>query len=325
VNASNSLSIFINFPTAVQFPGDAHDTEVKNPERDTCCWPVSNTAGRAVSHTPFVDVMVNASVTLLLFRTCPTAVQFPGDAHDTELNSPYLASSWIALTTAGRAVSHTPFVEVMVDASKPALLFLNIPAAVQFPGDAHDTELNNARGELLWIPASNTAGRALVHTSFVDVMVKASESSPLFRKIPTAVQFPGDEHDTEKRASSGDAFWSPVLNCAGRALPNSPLVDVMVKACVLSLTFLKDPTAVQFPGEEHDTEYKNALGELLWIPASNTAGRAVLQTSLVDVMLNASKSPLLFLNCPTTVQFPGEEHDTEDVYISCGEERRMPS
>ena len=234
VNASNSLSIFINFPTAVQFPGDAHDTEVKDPERDICCWPLVNTAGCAVSHTPFVDVMVNASLTLLLFRTCPTAVQFPGDAHDTELNIPYLASSWIALTTAGCAVPHTPFVDVMVNASKPAVLFLNIPAAVQFPGDAHDTELNNAIGELFWTPASNTAGRALVHTSLVDVMVKPSELPLLFRKIPTAVQFPGEEHDTEKRASSGDAFWSPVLNCAGLALPNSPFVDVMVKACDLS-------------------------------------------------------------------------------------------
>jgi hypothetical protein len=218
----------------VQFPGDAHDTEVNNPERDICCSPVSNIAGCVVSHTPFVDVMVNASLTLSLFRTCPTAVQFPGDEHDTELNIPYLTSSWIALTTAGRAVSHTPFVEVMVNASKPALLFLNIPTAVQFSADAHDTELNNAIGESLWMPASNTAGRALVHTSFVDVMVKASESSLLFRKIPTALQFPGVAHDTEKRASSGDEFWSPVLNCAGRALPNSPFVDVMVKACVLS-------------------------------------------------------------------------------------------
>jgi hypothetical protein len=82
---------------------------------------------------------------------------------------------------------------------------------------------------------------------------------------------------------------------------------------------------VQFPGAEHDTEYKNALGELLWIPVSNTAGRAVLHTSFVDVMVNASKPPLLFLNCPTVAQFPGEEHDTEDVYIAFAEGRRMPS
>jgi hypothetical protein len=141
VNASNSLSVFINFPTAVQFPGDAHDTEVNNPERDICCSPVSNTASCAVSHTPFVDVMVNAS--------------------------------------------------------KPALLFLNIPTAVQFSADAHDTELNNAIGELLWIPVSNTAGRAVLHTSFVDVMVNASKPPLLFLNCPTVAQFPGEEHDTE--------------------------------------------------------------------------------------------------------------------------------
>ena len=90
----------------------------------------------------------------------------------------------------------------------------------------------------------------------------------------------------------------------------------MVNACVLSLTFMNCPTAVQLPGDAHDTECKNALGELLWMPLANTAGRTVLQTSLVEVMVNASKPLMLFLNCPTAVQFPGEEHDTEDVYIS---------
>ena len=46
-----------------------------------------NTAGRAVPHTPPVDVMVNASLPPVLFKNCPTAVQFPGEEHDTELRT----------------------------------------------------------------------------------------------------------------------------------------------------------------------------------------------------------------------------------------------
>jgi hypothetical protein len=45
---------------------------------------------------------------------------------------------------------------------------------VQFPGDAHDTEVNVSEGESFWIPLANTAGRASSHTPFVDVMVKAA-------------------------------------------------------------------------------------------------------------------------------------------------------
>ena len=51
--------------------------------------------------------------------------------------------------TAARAESHTPFVDVMVNASKPSALFLKLPTAVQFPDDAHDTELKYELGELL--------------------------------------------------------------------------------------------------------------------------------------------------------------------------------
>ena len=46
--------------------------------------PLTNTAGRASAHTPFVDVIVNASKVPPLFLNFPTAVQFPGDAQDTE-------------------------------------------------------------------------------------------------------------------------------------------------------------------------------------------------------------------------------------------------
>jgi hypothetical protein len=79
----------------VQFPGDAHDTEVKNPNWDVSWTDSKNSAGRAVSHSPSIDVMVNASLALLLFLTSPTAVQFPGDAHETELKIPYWDSSWM--------------------------------------------------------------------------------------------------------------------------------------------------------------------------------------------------------------------------------------
>jgi hypothetical protein len=93
--------------------------------------------------------MVNALLVKSLFLTNPTAVQLPGDAHDTEVKSPYLETSWTKSTnTAGRASAHTPFVDVMVNASKPPVMFLNCPTAVQFPGDAHDTELNTESREV---------------------------------------------------------------------------------------------------------------------------------------------------------------------------------
>ena len=57
----------------------------------------------------------------------------------------------------------------------------------------------------------------------------------------------------------------------------------------------------------------------------NTAGRAVPHTPPVDVMVNACNASLISLNCPTAVQFPGDEHDTEEVYISCGVLRGMSS
>ena len=47
--------------------------------------PSTNTAGRASAHEPFVDVIVNASKVPPIFLKFPTAVQFPGDAQDTEV------------------------------------------------------------------------------------------------------------------------------------------------------------------------------------------------------------------------------------------------
>ena len=86
----------------------------------------------------------------------------------------------------------------MVNASSIRLELVIVPTAVQFPAVAHDTDLNSTIGnKLLWTPSAKTAGRASSHAPFVDVMVKASRASSLFTKLPTAVQFPGEAHDTD--------------------------------------------------------------------------------------------------------------------------------
>jgi hypothetical protein len=106
--------------------------------------PLANTAGRAGAHSPFVDVIVNASSSKAVsaFLNCPTAVQLPAVAHDTEK---IWASGEFRCTSSGntadRAGVHTPFVDVMVKARRPFVICSKYPPAVQFPGDAHDTEL----------------------------------------------------------------------------------------------------------------------------------------------------------------------------------------
>ena len=55
-------------PAAVHFPGDAHETEEKVEGEESDCTPLANTAGRASSHTPFVDVMVKAALWLFLLK-----------------------------------------------------------------------------------------------------------------------------------------------------------------------------------------------------------------------------------------------------------------
>jgi hypothetical protein len=74
-------------PTAVQFPGDAHEIELKTAYGEVLWIPSANTAGFALPQTPFVDVSVNASRSKVVsaFLNCPTAVQFPAVAHDTEV------------------------------------------------------------------------------------------------------------------------------------------------------------------------------------------------------------------------------------------------
>ena len=181
----------------------------------------------------------------------------------------------------------------MVNAGKLPALFLNDPTAVQFPSVGHDTELNCESGFSDWTPSSNCAGCASSHSPSVDVMVNASLLSSMFLNLPTAVQFPGDEHDTSLKAvpaliSSPTSTLMPFSNCAGCASSHSPSVDVMVNASWLSSLFLNLPTAVQFPGDGHDTEEKIASGFSDWMSSPNCAGRAVSHSPSVDVMVNAS-------------------------------------
>jgi hypothetical protein len=60
VNASVPPAAFLNFPTAVQLPADAHDTDANLPMAVDVVsgTPESNTAGVAWFHTPVADVGV---------------------------------------------------------------------------------------------------------------------------------------------------------------------------------------------------------------------------------------------------------------------------
>jgi hypothetical protein len=139
----------------------------------------------------------------------------------------------------GRALAHTPLVDVIVNDSKSPTGLMKRPTAVQFPGDPHDTDFNSENELAACTPAPNTAGAALAHTPLVDVMVNESRRPAAFTKYPTAVQFPADAHDTELMP----AVWklarcTPAPNTAGAALAHTPLVDVMVNACASPATLL---------------------------------------------------------------------------------------
>ena len=207
--------------------------------------------------------------------------------------------------------------DVRVNASSIRLELVIVPTAVQFPAVAHDTDLNSTIGnKLLWTPSAKTAGRASSHTPFVDVMVNASWEPTLFLNLPTAVQFPGDAHDTEEKIESGLSFWTPSAKAAGCASSHTPFVDVMVNTSSRLLLFSNLPTAVQFPAVAHETAVNVALAGSFWIPSVNTAGCASAHALFVDVMVNASRDPSELLNSPTAVQFPGDAHDTEAKLVS---------
>ena len=167
--------MFVNHPTAEQFPTDAHDTELKYPLGVVFWIASAKTAGWAVAHMPAVDVMVNASSPLAVFLNAPTAVQLPADAHDTDSNCAIGLAFWIASAkTAGWAGFHVPAVDVMVNASLPPPAGVKDPTAVQLPADAHDTELNCALGVVFWVKSAKTARWALAQVPAVDVIVNAS-------------------------------------------------------------------------------------------------------------------------------------------------------
>ena len=204
-----------------------------------------------------------------------------------------------------------------MNASSIRLELVIVPTAVQFPAVAHDTDLNSTSGnKLLWTPSAKTAGRASSHTPFVDVMVNASWEPTLFLNLPTAVQFPGDAHDTEEKIESGLSFWTPSAKAAGCASSHTPFVDVMVNTSSRLLLFSNLPTAVQFPAVAHETAVNVALAGSFWIPSANSAGCASAHALFVDVMVNASRDPSELLNSPTAVQFPGDAHDTEAKLVS---------
>ena len=74
---------FLKFPTAVQLPADAHETDLSPASGALSCELVAKITGVANPHVPFVDVIVNASVFPPEFLKFPTAVQLPADAHET--------------------------------------------------------------------------------------------------------------------------------------------------------------------------------------------------------------------------------------------------
>jgi hypothetical protein len=105
----------------------------------------------------------------------------------------------------------------MVNASFDPTLFRNNPTAVHSPGNAHDTDLNSEKGLTNSVSLSNCAGCANSQSPFVDVMVNASIDPKLFVNPPTAVQFPGDAHETDSKYAFSSSFCTSVSNCAGCA------------------------------------------------------------------------------------------------------------
>jgi hypothetical protein len=146
----------------------------------------------------------------------------------------------------------------MVNGSLSPSWFVNSPTAVQFFDEAHETDLKYVPipcpSTFPWMSASNSAGLAVSHSPAANVMVNARLTPSWFTKSPTAVQFLEDVHDTELKPAEGDSFCMSSSNSAGLAVCHSPSVKVMVNASDPPELFLKNPTAVQFPGDAHDTE-----------------------------------------------------------------------
>ena len=71
---------------------------------------------------------------------------------------------------------------------------------------------------------------------------------------PTALQFPSEGHDTELRRTS----WPVVVASAGSAAstpaPQAPAVSVSKRPWRLPESSVYEPTALQLPGDEQETE-----------------------------------------------------------------------
>jgi len=135
----------------------------------------------------------------------PTAVQLPAETQETDLRvSLGLAFCISAPNVAGTALAQVPFVCVCVKASVWPAAFLNLPTAVQLPSDGHDTEKSTAAGLVFCTPVPNIAGLASAQVPLVWVCVNATElMKERVRKLPTAVQLPGEEQEIELKPLFG--------------------------------------------------------------------------------------------------------------------------
>ena len=158
-----------------------------------------------------------------------------------------------------------------------------VPAAAQFPADAHDTIMVTRLPAVLIAarPGSSSAWRQVPctwsATNPCTVPIEAPEG--VYR--PSTAQLPADEHDTdrapEKRPPVSEA--RPGTSMAWRQVPRS---SSTMKPCPLSVAGTNAvPTATQFPADAHDTESREASPKLLNAarPGTLMAGRQLPRTS----------------------------------------------
>jgi hypothetical protein len=186
---------------------------------------------------------------------------------------------------------------------------VKLPTAVQLPADVHETPFSASEMLLLRSPAGNETGSAFAQLPFVDVTVKASYPLTVLAH-PTVVQLPGEEQETRRSLASGGELCTPLLNTTGLASDQVPFVDVTVNASRRPCELVKCPTAVQFPGDVHET-FRKALSEYdACTPSAKATTCGSPHTPLVDEIVNGSSEFDGRMNFPTAVQFPGDVQDT---------------
>src|SRR5215471_5150616 len=94
----------------------------------------------AVCHLPLTSLSTNA-VPMGAVSMLPTALQLPGDAHDTASTVPLLPWLRAALPGTSTAVRQVPLTSLTTNASLWSELLVYSPTALQLPGDVHDIEL----------------------------------------------------------------------------------------------------------------------------------------------------------------------------------------